>query len=257
MQARAVSFPTGMSTMIWEPYELDILRRPATAAEMLVLLPHRTNMSIRLRRRLLAKAEGFEPVNAVPDYTALAARGVASRRDKENRNKSAFILAVSNGAVPTHTGIVSRSAYQQWRNKDPEFQQWFDSFKIEKRASRERIRAAAREAIQRKRTAKKRAETARAAPMGENHGRARMECDVYKVASAAIGRRGGLDICDAAISAMVLDLLEGVIAPEDCKRLAGRYVTGARTELSYKGFDEITDMYVSFESWVDGGGWSE
>lgn len=248
--------------MIWTPEELAILRRPITAAEMEELMPHRSNLSIRLRRRLLARAEGFTPVNPDPDYAALGRLAGAKLRAQEIEHKAQFILAVARGALPSYTDVVCRGAYQRWRKTDPSFLAWFDSFKAERSAARQRIRAQARAAIMAeravaraavrttKRRAVDRATTARAVPMGESHARSIMRCDVFKVASAAIGRMYQ-DARDSAISAMVLDLLDGSLLPEDAARHAAKYRAAARAEISFMPLKDRHEEAYSFSEWRD------
>jgi len=241
--------------MTWTEAELAILRLPITAAEMEDLMPHRSNMSIRLRRRLLAQEEGFTPVNPRPDYAGLGRLAGAKMRAQEAERKARFILAVVAGALPSHNDVVSRSAYQRWRKSDAAFMAWFDRFKSEAKEARQRIRSAAKAAIaaerNKKRLAVVRATEARAAPMGENHRRSILQCDVFRIASDAIGRRGSPDARDAAISAMVLDLLEGALSAEDAGKHAAKYRTAANSEISFMPLKEVHDSAYSMAQWQE------
>lgn len=234
--------------MKWSDDELDILRRPITLSEMHALLPHRSEMSLRLRRLRLAEAEGFTVVNPTPDYSSLGKLSGEQRRITEEENKARFILAVSRGKSPTHNEEVARSTYQRWRKAYPEFADWFETFKRERKAERERIRNAARKPRKpRKVKPPKKVHL----PMGENLRRSILQCDVYRVAAEAIGNRLQHDARDAAISAMVLDLLEGFITPDECASVASRYRTAANQEIAFKPLSEARESAYSYQVWSE------
>ena len=215
----------------WTSAELDVLRRPITAAEMAPHLPGRSNQAIRIRRLQLSREEGFAPVNPKPNHAALGRASAASRRAKEAESRSRFMLAIEAGTKLTQNAVVHPRTYQKWAEKHPEFCAWLSHFRVDPVASR---------------ATKARRSLARAVPVGELHRSALLQNDLYRVASEAIGR--GYH-ADAAISAMVLDLLEGVIAPEDCKLHARKYRGAASGEISNRGFEPKHDAVVSFRHW--------
>lgn len=246
-------------TKPWSDVELDILRRPITAEQMRELMPDRSNQAIRLKRNKLVATEGFTPVNPAPDYKALARKSVERRRVAEAERKSQFIMAINAGTSFTYNGIVTRSAYQRWREKDPEFLAWFEGFKHQKRAVRQAIRDKVMRQRQversqrdhRRKATRERQAKARATPMGESHRRRLMENDVYRIASQAIGRFGTTETRDAAISAMVLDLLEGIVNPDEATRRASKYRSAARGEISFTRAEDKHDLMASYAAWMD------
>lgn len=243
-----------MAKKSWSDAELDVLRLPITAKEMETKLPGRSNMSIRLRRRLLAAEEGFEVVNPTPDFAGLGRASGACRRVTEAERKAEFILAVESGVKPTHVR-ASRSAYQRWREKDPAFASWLDALKAQRRDARERVRAEVRarraedRALRREREARQ--VEARRSTLGEGHARALRQNDVYRIASVAIGPSGNPDVRDSAISAMVLDLLEGSLSVDDAKAQAPRYRSAAKREVSFKPVTEWHDIRHSIQAWLE------
>jgi len=237
----------------WTPAEIAVARSDRPLAEIAHLLPHRSLKAIGQKRLRLPRR--------VLDMSALGRLSGAARRLVSIETKNRFIMAVSRGALLTQTGIVARSTYLAWSRQDPNFFAWLRGFHESRRAavaSRRQAEADARAARTAERETKQaKAERRRMVEKAGGLDAALRDCDIYEVASRAVGDVRPAYVRDEAISLMVLDLLEGAVEPDAAKSVARKYISKARGQVSFISADaprgasgkSIIDQFADTADW--------
>lgn len=216
----------------WTAEERALARSSLPLADIAVRLPGRTRGAILQQRKGLPRRPA--------DMSALGRLSGAARRLVTTELKNRFIMAVSAGQPITKTGVVSRTTHLAWRKSDPGFFEWLTNFKQRRSQARIDALAAEREArgeLRAQERALKEAAKTRKAVRKPSIEEMLRTCDVYEVARKAIGGIFPSFLREEAISLVVLDLLEGELAPEDARRMAKSYISRARRDVSYVSAD--------------------